>query len=114
MSHVYDLINCGPRHRFVIRNRDGEVFVSHNSIGHGTNLQFGGHIAAWYGLTFWLELWQQFNARLPRPGQTEQVLIYPIIAQGTYDERAIAILNDRSATQDRVINHFMHLSSDFL
>lgn len=83
------------------------------SIGHGTNLQFGGHIAAWYGLTFSLELWLQFNARLPRPGQTKQVLIYPIIAEGTYDERALAILNDRNATQERVINHFMHMSSDF-
>ncbi|MER9833372.1 SNF2-related protein [Mesorhizobium sp. M0145] len=76
------------------------------SIGHGTNLQFGGHIAAWYGLTFWLELWLQFNKRLPRPGQTEQVLIYPIIAEGTYDERAITILNDRDATQDRIIRNF--------
>ncbi|RWP29491.1 SNF2-related protein [Mesorhizobium sp.] len=76
------------------------------SIGHGTNLQYGGHLAAWYGLTFSLELWQQANMRLPRPGQTEQVLIYPIIAEGTYDERAITILNDRDATQDRIIRNF--------
>ncbi|RWP69505.1 SNF2-related protein [Mesorhizobium sp.] len=76
------------------------------SIGHGTNLQYGGHLAAWYGLTFSLELWLQANMRLPRPGQTEQVLIYPIIAEGTYDERAITILNDRDATQDRIIRNF--------
>ncbi|MER9680782.1 SNF2-related protein [Mesorhizobium sp. M0184] len=76
------------------------------SIGHGTNLQYGGHLAAWYGLTFSLELWLQANKRLPRPGQTEQVLIYPIIAEGTYDERAITILNDRNATQDRIIRNF--------
>lgn len=78
------------------------------SIGHGTNLQYGGHIAAWYGLTFSLELWQQANARLPRPGQTKQVLIYPIVAEGTYDERAISLLQDKAATQDRIINHFLH------
>lgn len=77
------------------------------SIGHGTNLQYGGHIAAWYGLTFSLELWQQANMRLPRPGQTEQVLIYPIIAKGTYDERAMDVLNQKGVTQDRVVNHFM-------
>lgn len=105
--HVYDLVDCGPRHRFVIRNADGELFISHNSIGHGTNLQYGGHIACWYGLTFSLELWQQANMRLPRPGQTEQVLIYPIIARGTYDERAIDILQDRESTQDRIISNFV-------
>ncbi|TGT90852.1 MULTISPECIES: SNF2-related protein [unclassified Mesorhizobium] len=76
------------------------------SIGHGTNLQYGGHLAAWYGLTFSLELWMQANMRLPRPGQREQVLIYPIIAEGTYDERALTILNDRDATQDRIIRNF--------
>lgn len=76
------------------------------SIGHGTNLQYGGHIAAWYGLTFSLELWQQFNMRLPRPGQTKQVLIYPIIAEGTYDERSLSVLNDKDVTQSRIIRNF--------
>lgn len=77
------------------------------SIGHGTNLQYGGHIAAWFGLTFSLELWQQANMRLPRPGQTEQVLIYPIIAQGTYDERALNVLDKKGVTQDRIVDSFM-------
>ena len=77
------------------------------SIGHGTNLQYGGHLAAWYGLTFSLELWQQANARLPRPGQKERVLIYPIIAEGTYDERALTVLKKKDATQERVIQHFL-------
>ncbi|RWX65022.1 DEAD/DEAH box helicase, partial [Mesorhizobium sp. M4B.F.Ca.ET.089.01.1.1] len=76
------------------------------SIGHGTNLQYGGHIAAWFGLTFSLELWLQANARLPRPGQRDQVLIYPIIARGTYDERALTILNVKDMTQDRIIRNF--------
>lgn len=77
------------------------------SIGHGTNLQYGGHIASWYGLTFSLEFWQQFNMRLPRPGQRNQVLIYPIIAEGTYDERALRILGDRDSTQDRIVKNFL-------
>ncbi|OQM74977.1 hypothetical protein BFN67_04650 [Pseudaminobacter manganicus] len=80
------------------------------SIGHGTNLQYGGHIAVWYGLTFSLELWLQANARLPRPGQTKQVLIYPIIAEGTYDERALTVLNDKDSTQDRIIRNFTYRS----
>lgn len=78
------------------------------SIGHGTNLQYGGHLAAWFGLTWSLELWQQANMRLPRPGQKHQVLIYPIIAEGTYDERALAVLQEKGATQDRIIKNFIY------
>lgn len=78
------------------------------TLGHGTNMQDGGHIFAWYGLTFNLEYWLQANARLPRPGQREQVYGYPIIAEGTYDERALKVLEERNVTQDRVINHFIH------
>ena len=77
------------------------------SIGHGTNLQYGGHIAAWFGLTFNLELWLQANMRLPRAGQTKQVLIYPIVAKGTYDERAIESLQVKGATQDRIVENFL-------
>jgi hypothetical protein len=33
---VYDLVDCGPRHRFLVRNSEGEVFISHNSIGQGS------------------------------------------------------------------------------
>lgn len=80
------------------------------SIGHGTNLQYGGHLAAWFGLTWSLELWQQANMRLPRPGQEHQVLIYPIIAEGTYDERALDVLTDKGATQDRIIQNFLYRS----
>ena len=39
------------------------------SAGHGINLQAGGNIIVWYGLTWSLELYQQFNARLYRQGQ---------------------------------------------
>ena len=77
------------------------------SIGHGTNLQYGGHLAAWFGLTFSLELWLQANMRLPRPGQKKQVLIYPIIAKGTYDERAMKVLGEKDTTQNRVIRNFL-------
>lgn len=78
------------------------------SIGHGTNLQYGGHLAAWFGLTWSLELWQQANMRLPRPGQEHQVLIYPIIAEGTYDERALDVLQEKGATQNRIIQNFLY------
>ena len=73
------------------------------SCGHGLNLQYGGHICIWYGLTWSLELYLQANARLPRPGQQHQVAIYHIIAEGTYDEIALDVLSDKNVTQQKII-----------
>lgn len=73
------------------------------SCAHGLNLQYGGHIAIWFGLTWSLELWLQANARLPRPGQTKIVSIYQIVARGTVDERALSVLDGKGANQDRII-----------
>lgn len=57
------------------------------SLSHGTNLQFGGHNAIWYGLQQSGETYRQFNMRLPRPGQeADQVFIRHILARGTRDE----------------------------
>jgi SNF2 family DNA or RNA helicase len=39
------------------------------SVGHGLHLQEGGHILIWFGLRWSLELYQQANERLNRPGQ---------------------------------------------
>lgn len=72
------------------------------SCAHGLNLQFGGHIAIWYGLTWSLELYQQANARLARPGQTEQVAIYKIMARNTADENVNVTLDRKGATQDLI------------
>lgn len=70
------------------------------SCAHGLNLQFGGHLACWYGFTWSLELYQQANARLPRPGQKWPVAIYQIIAEGTDDRRLLSVLDDQAATQE--------------
>ena len=69
------------------------VAIAHPaSIGHGLNLQDGGHIIIWYGLTWSLELYQQANERLNRPGQQHVCRIYHLILKGTYDERVLAAL----------------------
>lgn len=78
------------------------------SCAHGLNMQFGGHIAIWYGLTWSLELWMQANARLPRPGQTEIVAIYIIVAEGTYDEKCLESLTDKEAGQQKLIDGVTH------
>lgn len=68
-------------------------------IGHGTNLQFGGHLLCWYGLTWNPEWYDQLNMRLPRRGQTHEVWIYRIIARGTIEEKMIKRVRDKGDTQ---------------
>jgi SNF2 family DNA or RNA helicase len=73
------------------------------SAGHGLNLQQGGHIIVWFGLTWSLELYQQANARLPRPGQTHTVIVHHIVAEGTLDERVMQVMAGKNATQDALL-----------
>jgi len=74
------------------------------SAGHGLNLQHGGNIIIWYGLTWSLELYQQTNARLYRQGQKEKtVVIYHIIAEDTIDERIMRVLEGKESTQDMLL-----------
>lgn len=73
------------------------------SIGHGMNIQFGGHHIVWFGLNSSLELFQQLSARLPRSGQpADRVYQYHILTRGTFDERLVNLLEDRDITQDRI------------
>lgn len=69
------------------------------SIGHGLNLQEGGHITIWYGLTWSLELYQQANERLNRPGQTQVCRVYHLVMQGTHDQRVLQALRDKDKGQ---------------
>ncbi len=72
------------------------------SAAHGLNMQHGSNICIWFGLTWSLELYQQFNKRLHRSGQKETVMIHHIVASGTFDDVQLAALNSKGATQDSV------------
>lgn len=74
------------------------------SAGHGLNLQAGGSIIVWYGLTWSLELYQQFNARLYRQGQTKHVTIHHIVTSGTYDEEVIKAIKRKDKNQNRLLD----------
>lgn len=87
----------------MIRNKDGDVFISHNSAGHGLNLQDGGALCVWFGLTWSLELYQQFNARLHRQGQQKPVRIVHLVARGCIDERVVNVLSDKDAQQSSLM-----------
>lgn len=81
------------------------VAIAHPaSVGHGLNLQEGGHIIIWYGLTWSLELYQQANERLNRPGQTHVCRIYHLILKGTHDERVLEVLRNKDADQRALID----------
>jgi len=73
------------------------------SAGHGLNLQAGGSMLIWFGLTWSLELYQQTNARLWRQGQKNTVVIHHIIAKDTIDEDVIKALEGKDATQTALI-----------
>lgn len=71
--------------------------------GHGLNLQAGGHIVIWFGLTWSLELYQQACARLYRQGQRETVTVFHLVAQGTVDEDAMAVLAGKADRQEAML-----------
>lgn len=81
-----------------------KLLVTHPaSAGHGLNLQFGGNIQVWFGLTWSLELYQQFIKRLQRSGQmSDRVFLHRILARRTADEAMVRTLGIKGITQDRI------------
>ena len=73
------------------------------SAGHGLNLQKGGHIIVWFGLTWSLEYYQQANARLDRQGQTDPVIVHHLVAQNTVDEKVLRVLQGKEEKQDMLL-----------
>ena len=69
------------------------------SVGHGLNIQDGGHIIIWFGLTWSLELYQQANARLYRQGQKKNVIIHHLVTSGTIDEQVMRALEKKDTSQ---------------
>lgn len=86
-------------------NGEIQMLLAHPaSAGHGLNLQRGGSLCVWFGLNWSLELYQQFNARLHRQGQTKPVRIIHIVTKDTIDQRVLSVLKDKDATQASLLN----------
>jgi len=79
------------------------ALVHPKSAGHGLNLQAGGCIIVWFGLTWSLEEYQQLNARLHRQGQTEVVTIHHIILDDTHDNDVMSALNAKDRKQENLM-----------
>ena len=69
----------------------------------GLNLAGGGCIAVWFGLTWSLESYLQWNARLHRQGQTRPVRIIHLVAEKTIDERVMSVIQNKDATQNELL-----------
>jgi SNF2 family DNA or RNA helicase len=74
------------------------------SAGHGLNIQAGGSLIVWFGLTWSLENYLQFNARLHRQGQTKPVRIIHIVTESTIDERVLRVLSSKDKTQRALLS----------
>lgn len=74
------------------------------SCAYGLNLQAGGSLIVWYGLTWSLEQYQQANARIYRQGQEHTVVIHHLVTRGTIDERVMAALSKKEVGQDALLD----------
>lgn len=93
-------------------NGDIPILLAHPaSAGHGLNLQKGGSLIVWYGLSWSLELYQQFNARLHRQGQTKPVRVLHILAENTADEAVLRALAEKEGVQDTLLSVVEHINT---
>ena len=79
------------------------LFAHPASMGHGLNLQGGGNIIVWFGVTNNLEHYLQANARLYRQGQTQTVVINHLLMEDTHDIDVMESLQRKRVSQDELI-----------
>lgn len=85
---------------------DCALMIGHPaSMGHGIDgLQKNGHILAWFGLNWSLDLYDQFNARVRRQGQGVPVICHRIMIDNTLDEAQALALDDKARTEKALRN----------
>jgi hypothetical protein len=82
------------------------VLLAHPAaMGHGLNLQGGGSHVCWYSLTWDLDLYEQLNRRLRRPGnRASTVVVHRLLARGTVDELISGLLARKRLTQEELLD----------
>lgn len=73
------------------------------SVGHGLNLQDGGHTQVWTSPTWDLEHWDQGIKRLWRQGQKHPVVIHLILAKRSIDHLIRRRIMDKSEVQQDLL-----------
>lgn len=102
-----DAVVLGKDPEIVERWNTGQIdmLLAHPaSAAHGLNLQDGGSLIVWFGLNWSLELYQQFNGRLHRQGQTKPVRIIHLVTKGCIDEKVLEAIGNKAKTQDDLLN----------
>lgn len=74
------------------------------TLGHGLNMQYGGHDIVWYSVPHSRELYDQLNGRLDRSGQKYRVTVRRILCPGTVDDAVVETLRQRGNTQRELMN----------
>ncbi len=78
-----------------------EILITHPaSASHGLNLQKGGNTCVWFGMTWNLEHFLQFNKRLHRQGQKMPVTTFLLCCSGTIDVLMRRVLLGKKYSQD--------------
>ena len=75
-----------------------------SSLSHGLNMQYGGRNVLYYGLTFDLDVYEQFYQRVWRDGQEHGVIAYHLVAEDTVDDVMLDVLDGRSLTQQKLLS----------
>lgn len=81
------------------------------SIGHGLNLQHGSNNVVWFSLTYSRELYDQFNARVIRTGQTKPTTIWRIVCPHTVDDAVAEALRVKGDTQSGLLQALTNLQT---
>lgn len=92
---------------------DGRIpllVVQPDGVAHGLNLQFGGFHTAWFGPTWNLENYLQFNERLGdvrqfQAGLNRQSIVHRILATGTVDEAMVSRIVTKQSAQDALLQY---------
>lgn len=88
------------------------ILIAHpKSVGHGLNLQHGGNTLVWMTLTYSREDYEQMIARLDRRGQDTVVTVYRLMCPDTVDYAVATAIEDKKATEDRLLSALQLLES---
>lgn len=74
------------------------------SMGHGLNMQDGGHHIIWFDPTYDLEHYLQANARLHRQGQKFTVYVHRLLAYRTLDNLIVSRLEAKDQLQTNLLD----------
>jgi SNF2 family DNA or RNA helicase len=74
------------------------------SVAHGLNLQGVNAAVCWYGIPWDLEIYEQFNRRVWRQGQTGTVVVHHLAIRNSVDATVLKTLASKNRTQRALLD----------